>query len=1476
MKRIITLLLLVFTFNISASALFSPPVCVTESKDTVGRIIDATGIICDNYLWNGLFITVSGDYVATLPNANSAGCDSIAYLHAIIENSTSTDTLVTACDSYTWAINGQTYNTSGIKIATSTNAAQCTHTDILDLTIDYSHIVFDTVVTCNSYTWIDGNTYTSSTTSNTLFPSFIYNTSIGGCDSTIYLYLTINDSTFNTNSQTVCDSYTWAAPLGNGNTYTIGGIYTHVSTNAQGCQHTETLNLTINLSSDTNDVSAIICNFYEDDLGNIYDTSAVYTYTMINSVGCDSVIRLDLTVNFPDSSFTMHSACDSYTWNGTTYTISGLYPYNTTTVGGCDSVAMLDLFVGYSEIHVNTVSACDNYVWYDAYGDTIKNSSNQDTALSGHVPGNYGIAGVFNDTVSYNNIGGCDSIVVLNLTLSQNIISQQTQPIDIYSCDSWINPYDGQVITTSGLYALGVASAPGGCDSLKMYDIHITAEKRDDIFVTECDTFIWIIEDDQGVNDTTVYTSSTIDSVVYTGIVDSFPGNNGNPTGYTVCDSVVYLHLTITNSEVVNITAAACDSYWWNGITYTTSGTYAQTLTNVAQCDSVVSLTLTINNSTSGTTVIDSGPLGCDSYLWAPPLGNGNTYTTSGTHIHVSTNAVGCDHTETLILTINPNYTVPFALNPVVSCDSYHWPLAAGGNGVTYYTTGVYSATFPTVSGCDSTVILDLTIDYPDSIVDQIVACDSYTWIDGNTYTSSNNTASYTYPTALGVCDSIIYLDLTIYYTSSTHTVMDTCDSYTWSVNGVNYDSTGIYTNTYTNASGCLHTDSLDLTINYSNSGSHNVTTCDSYTWNNTTYTTSGTYQAAFQNVSGCDSVHTLTLIIDNTVVTYDTATSCDSYTWNPPVSILSFTFDTTSTFNAGVNSLDYWVMGNSNGNSCLDTSYLYLTIYPTITHMATIDACSPYTWNGTTYDSTGIYIDTLISAALCDSIVTLHLTVDSNIITPGCTDSIACNYFAAACVDDGSCTYPALNANCSGACLPGFVSVNGVCVPLTPSWDCVGNTCVNPGNGQGTYSSLAACNAVCGAPAPSWNCVSPGNCQDPGTGNGTYPSLAACQTACPAPVASWNCVSPGNCQDPGTGNGTYPSLAACQTACPAPVASWDCVGSTCIDPGTGNGTYASLAACQTACGVTPSWDCVGATCIDPGTGNGIYPSLAACNAVCGVATPSWDCVGTTCIDPGTGNGTYNSLAACQAVCSIVSGCTDSLACNYNPLAVIDDGSCLYGQTNSTNSATECDTYTWNGSTYTSSGTYTFTTINAAGCDSIATLNLVILNGPSVLIQQNASNMSMLDAVVTGGAAPLTYSWTQDGVSLSSTGSQIEPLENGEYCVVVADAVGCISTACFTISFFPPNSINEFSISKLKIYPNPTSNMVNLEFTTKKTSDYDIRILSVTGIEVYSNKLLDVSGSYKGMIDMSSYSQGTYIIHIISDDNIVYRKLIKQ
>ena len=46
----------------------------------------------------------------------------------------------------------------------------------------------------------------------------------------------------------------------------------------------------------------------------------------------------------------------------------------------------------------------------------------------------------------------------------------------------------------------------------------------------------------------------------------------------------------------------------------------------------------------------------------------------------------------------------------------------------------------------------------------------------------------------------------------------------------------------------------------------------------------------------------------------------------------------------------------------------------------------------------------------------------------------------------------------------------------------------------------------------------------------------------------------------------------------------------------------------------------------------------------------------------------------------------------------------------SSDDVTACNSFDWNGVTYTESGTYTFTTTNAVGCDSTANLNLSIID----------------------------------------------------------------------------------------------------------------------------------------------------------------------
>lgn len=95
------------------------------------------------------------------------------------------------------------------------------------------------------------------------------------------------------------------------------------------------------------------------------------------------------------------------------------------------------------------------------------------------------------------------------------------------------------------------------------------------------------------------------------------------------------------------------------------------------------------------------------------------------------------------------------------SCGSFTW---IDGNT---YTENNNTATFNfaggAASGCDSLVTLNLTINNPSAGIDTRTACNSFTWINGSTYTASNNTATYNITGgAANGCDSLVTLNLTI------------------------------------------------------------------------------------------------------------------------------------------------------------------------------------------------------------------------------------------------------------------------------------------------------------------------------------------------------------------------------------------------------------------------------------------------------------------------------------------------------------------------------------------------------------------------------------------------------------------------------------------------------------------------------------------------------------------------------------------
>ena len=142
---------------------------------------------------------------------------------------------------------------------------------------------------------------------------------------------------------------------------------------------------------------------------------------------------------------------------------------------------------------------------------------------------------------------------------------------------------------------------------------------------------------------------------------------------------------------------------------------------------------------------------------------------------------------------------------------------------------------------------------------DSQTQCDTYTWIDGVTYSSSNNTATWTLTNAAG-CDSVVTLDLIINNSDNTSSSVTACDEFTW--DGQTFTESGEYTNTYTNANGCDSTHTLNLIINYSISSNTEASSCSSYEWNGMTYENSGTYEFDTIASNGCDSTAVLELEI--------------------------------------------------------------------------------------------------------------------------------------------------------------------------------------------------------------------------------------------------------------------------------------------------------------------------------------------------------------------------------------------------------------------------------------------------------------------------------------------------------------------------------------------------------------------------------------------------------------------------------------
>lgn len=205
---------------------------------------------------------------------------------------------------------------------------------------------------------------------------------------------------------------------------------------------------------------------------------------------------------------------------------------------------------------------------------------------------------------------------------------------------------------------------------------------------------------------------------------------------------------------------------------------------------------------------------------------------------------------DTRIFSDGSQFTSPDTLD-IISCDNYFWP----GQG-TIYNSGFYTQALQNQYGCDSVIYLNLALSYSTSSTLSESSCDSIV-INNVSYYS---TGTYTQVVSNSeFCDSTITINAVI-NNETIHLTESVCDEFIY--HGVTYDTTSIYIIEEPNQFGCFTTSIIDLTV-LSNDTTIEVNALNGYYLNNVFYSQSGIYEQTFTNNYGCDSIVKLILNVD-------------------------------------------------------------------------------------------------------------------------------------------------------------------------------------------------------------------------------------------------------------------------------------------------------------------------------------------------------------------------------------------------------------------------------------------------------------------------------------------------------------------------------------------------------------------------------------------------------------------------------------
>lgn len=386
-------------------------------------------------------------------------------------------------------------------------------------------------------------------------------------------------------------------------------------------------------------------------------------------------------------------------------------------------------------------------------------------------------------------------------------------------------------------------------------------------------------------------------------------------------------------------------------------------------------------------TAVGGNPNGY-SYSWSPSLGLSDPLSANPSATPNETTTYTCtvsdgyttQQVSTTLTVNNPEYEeVTEYICPGESFNFY---------GTEYSEEGDFPYETTTAQGCEKVITLHLhhypTYENAHTTTEYI--CPGTSYLFHGQYYSTSGLHPATLETVHG-CDSVVWLDLTVYPANDT-TLVDQaiCTSQVFNFHGVDYNTdTIVYFDTLDNH-GCLKVEKLKLEVGpYQMPPTQKQYECVPYDgepyyyWDKTEQAyTEDTYDEIIlpDPQGGCDIKYRLDLKFHREFFQTDTLTVCDSYHWpvDPGSNYTTTDHHIVKTFPIG---------GGPNFN-CDSIYVLDLTVNHSDDSTTTVlDQCDQYEWqfgwNGETYvyNEQGIYTQQIETVLGCDSVGTLNLQLD-------------------------------------------------------------------------------------------------------------------------------------------------------------------------------------------------------------------------------------------------------------------------------------------------------------------------------------------------------------------------------------------------------------------------------------------------------------------------------------------------------------------